>query len=134
MTKRRASAVRGVTTGADHVAGIGDLRVLLVEEDGAWHAQGLEIDCVAQGGSVERAKENFEVGLHAMIRENLKILGSIERLLTPAPPEIWKERLSPRARAKRLSHLSVHRIGRMSEVASLLPFDGIAYLRAEADA
>lgn len=77
--------------GSTHAVGLGDLRVLLVQEGDVWYAQGLEIDYVAQGASLEGAQSAFERGLALTIREHLKLFGDIQRLLTPAPRAVWDE-------------------------------------------
>ena len=74
-----------------HLVGIGDLRVMLVHENGSWFAQGMEIDYSSQGETVEEAKDNFARGLKLTIREHLKKYGGIDRLLAPAPADVWKE-------------------------------------------
>lgn len=93
-----------------HVVGIGGLRVMLIKEDQFWIAQGLEIDSLAQGSSKNAAKKNFEDGLRATIGEHLKIYGTIERLLSPAPKEVWQEFFAcdPSGR-QRYAQISVHR-------------------------
>ena len=133
MATRQASAVHTVTETGEHIVGIGDLRVVLLKEDGAWYAQGLEIDCVAQGPTIDEAKANFEIGLDATIRENLTIHGTIGPVLVPAPPEVWMDLLNPRARPRRFSSLSIHPIDRLSGVEGFLPFHGINYLQMEND-
>ena len=131
MSEQDATAVHIANESGDHVVGIGDLRVILIEEGGSWYAQGLEIDYVAQGSSISQAKANFETGLHATVSENLRIFGTIEPLLTPAPPEVWKDRLNPQSKAKRFYYASVHQLGTMDDVLDFLPFQGIDYLQAE---
>jgi len=131
MPNEDATALHIANKSGDHLVGIGDLRVILIKEAGSWYAQGLEIDYVAQGSSIDQAKTNFETGLHATIRENLKIFGTIEGLLTPAPVEVWKDRLDPHAKAKRFYYASIHQIGTMNDVLDFLPFQGIDYLEAE---
>ena len=130
MPNEDATAVHVADRTGEHLVGIGDLRVILVQEAGCWYAQGLEIDYIAQGESIDQAKANFETGLHATIRENLKIFGTIEPLLTPAPPEVWKERLHPNAEAKRLFDASIHPTSTMEDVQDFLPFKGIEYFQS----
>lgn len=116
--------------GSRHLVGIGNLRVVLVEEDGCWFAQGLEIDYASQGGTLEEAKKRFETGLEATIDQNLRVFGSIDRLLRAAPGEVWQELLAGpgnRVRA-RYSHVSEHVIqGRPK-----FPFAAIQFLQREA--
>lgn len=134
MSSEDATALHTRDKSGDQLVGIGDLRVILIREAESWYAQGLEIDYVAQGASIEQAKANFEIGLDATISENLKMLGTIEGLLTPAPVEVWKDRLNPDAKAKRLFYASIHQMSAMEDVANLLPFQGIEYLEAEGGA
>lgn len=92
-----------------HAVGIGNLRVMLIHEDGAWYAQGLEIDYCAQGESIEDVKSRFEQGLSVTLSEHLRVHGTIEGILVPAPREIWREFWTSEATAESLSHFSFHR-------------------------
>lgn len=134
MPVDNTAAVHAQTGDGGCIVGIGALRVLLIEEDSHWYAQGLEIDYVSQGKSIEESKKNFELGLTATIHENLRIHGTIEPVLAPAPVEIWKERLDPKAMAKRHSQISVHQIPTMQLAAAMLPFQTIDYLQTESHA
>jgi|SRR5579875_389764 len=87
---KQAFALHASSKNGDAV-GIGNLRVLLTDEEGAWFAQGLEIDYATQGVSFEDVKHKFEEGLRATIKEHLRIFGSIENLLVTAPDETWQE-------------------------------------------
>lgn len=107
MQNDNATVLHALTASGKHIVGIVDLRVRLTQEGDYWYAQGLEIDYVAQGDSIEAAKENFEIGLTSTLHENLKFHGSIEPVLIPAPVEVWEERLNPEASAKRFTHFSV---------------------------
>jgi len=71
---------------------VGDLRVIIcVEGDNEWYAQGLEIDYLAQGTSLEDVQDAFERGLKETISEHLKDSGDIRKLLTPAPADVWTD-------------------------------------------
>ena len=129
MSNQDTTAIHAVTDSGDHIVGIGHLRVILVSEDDHWHAQGLEIDYMAQGSSIDEAKSNFETGLLVTIEENLRINGSIELLLNVAPPEVWKDLLDPSARLKIFTQLSVHERDDMAGFRGLLPFQAINYLQ-----
>ena len=109
----------------DHVVGIGNLRVFIVQEGDYWCAQGLEIDYVAQGESIEEAKEAFESGLTATIHANIKRHGTIEHVLKVAPSEIWAEIYAPEVLPHLYSQVSLHEI-------ESLPFHGIQYLQRQA--
>lgn len=115
------TAIHGVSGEGDHIVGIGNLRVFIVKEENFWYAQGLEIDYVAQGKTIEDAKKAFEKGLWVTIHENLQIHGTIEPVLKVAPQEIWQKVLSPHYR---FTQVSVHQIESMPG----FPFGGIGYL------
>ena len=73
------------------MVGIGNLRVMVFNDDGSWFAQGLEIDYFSQGDSLEDVKARFEGGLCATFSEHLKTHGTIEGVLKVAPQEVWQE-------------------------------------------
>ena len=54
-----ATAIHGVSQEGDHLVGIGNLRVLIEKEGNFWFAQGLEIDYVAQGDTMEAVQKEF---------------------------------------------------------------------------
>lgn len=97
-----------VSTSDGHVVGIGNLRVAIESDGKSWTAQGLEIDYIAQGDSLEDAKKQFEDGLSCTINQHLRVYGDIDRLLSPAPREVWKEVLNPKAIRARYSQISIH--------------------------
>lgn len=129
MSNQDTTAIHAVTDTGDHIVGIGHLRVLLVAEGEHWHAQGLEIDYMAQGSTIDEAKVNFETGFLVTIEENLRVHGSIEPLLNVAPPEVWKDLLDPSARLKIFNQLTVHERDDMAGFKGLLPFQAINYLQ-----
>lgn len=105
--------------GDDHVVGIGNLRVMLFNDDGSWFAQGLEVDYFAQGSTLEDAQKRFQDGLWETIDYHLRIYGDITRVLQVAPAEAWKEFFGKSAMLKkRFTQLSIH-----TGVASHLPFE-----------
>lgn len=134
MANRQAAALQGGPGAGEPNVGIGNLRVVLLREEGAWYAQGLEIDCVAQGLTIDEAKANFEVGLRATIRENQTIHGTIRPVLVPAPREVWMDLLDAEARPRRFSSLSTHPIESDSAGRGFLPFGGIDYFESPSDA
>lgn len=104
-----------------HVVGIGSLRVQIDKDGSCWYAQGLEIDYLAMGHTEAQARKHFEDGLAATVHEHVRIHGHIEHLLTPAPPEVWKEVMQ----ARRYSQVSVH----YTPAQNLnLPFGKIDYI------
>ena len=118
--------------GVHHVVGVGNLRVVIVQDGEAWFAQGLEIDYAAQGDTIADARKQFTDGLCATTHEHLRIYGTIERLLKLAPTELWRELLlSTSAIPNRYSQLSVHAVVQETlpaEIRDVFPFDGINYL------
>jgi hypothetical protein len=73
-----------------HLVNIHALRVLLFQEGDHWIAQGLEVDYTAAGDSVNDVRMRFEQGLGLTIGAHLEKYDSLDRLLKPAPAEIWK--------------------------------------------
>jgi hypothetical protein len=106
----------------DHEIMIGNLRVVLVPDGGMWFAQGLEIDYAAQGTNIDDAKKCFESGLTSTVEQHLKVYGSISKLLTSAPDEIWKELLFARGAVRHsYSNVTTHQ----------LPFERIDYIERQ---
>ena len=134
MLQDNSTTVRATTKQGQPIVGIGDLRVVLTQEGNYWYAQGLEIDYVAQGDSIEVAKKNFETGLASTFHENLRIHGTIQPLLVPAPVELWKERFNPGSSTKRYAHIPIHGIRSLAQLEHALPhrlpFQAIRYLQA----
>jgi hypothetical protein len=132
--RKSATAIHGSATtkdGSAHVVGIGNLRVILTEEDGSWFAQALEIDYFAQGDSLGDVKHRFEQGLMMTIHENLKVFGNIEGVLISPPGEVWKELVA--CKPVGFSQVSVHLFREKQANMPLgFPFDGIQYLERAA--
>ncbi len=114
--KKTTAAIHGKMKDGTDVVGTFHLKVFITTEGGHWVAQGLDIDYLAQGKSIEDVKTQFEDGLTATIHEHLKIYGSIEKVLVPAPADVWKEffhnstKPNPKIRRKEFSQVSVHRL------------------------
>jgi hypothetical protein len=125
ITKARNANARAITVSASgtHVVGIGNLRVAIESDGKSWTAQGLEIDYIAQGSDLEDAKKQFEDGLACTIHQHLRIYGDIDRLLSPAPREVWKEVLNPKAIRARYSQISVHAV-----IKEAFGFEQVDYL------
>lgn len=86
-----------------------DLRVIIVREgDCDYYAQGLEIDYLAQGSTLDSVQKAFERGLKLTIEEHLKAYGTIKYLLQPAPAEVWRELLT--GDGYKFHQLAVHQI------------------------
>lgn len=112
-----------------HFVGIGNLRVVIVQDGSSWFAQGLEIDYAAQGTSEEDVRKQFEDGLYCTIHEHLTVNGKITNFLKPAPPEVWQEMLYDSvADVNRYSQLSWHETVLEKRVENT-PFQGIKYLQ-----
>jgi hypothetical protein len=120
-----------VDDGFHGVVGIGNLRVLLVQDGNFWFAQGIEIDYGTQGDSIDEAKENFEHGLAASIDLNLKIHGNIDPLLVPAPASVLIEAAHKKNSIEFYSQISVHEIVG-AQAQESLPFSGIKFFKVHA--
>jgi hypothetical protein len=105
------------------------LRLRLVDHQRAiaqmWYAQGLEIDYAAQADSVPAVKTLFEEGLEATAHENLRVFGTIDKMLKPTPPEVWRDMIYGRYTQKRSFY---HSQVLFHEQNKELPFDGISFL------
>ena len=125
IRKARNADARAITAsdGDTHVVGIGNLRVAIETDGKSWTAQGLEIDYIAQGIDMEDAKKQFEDGLACTIHQHLRIYGNIDKLLSPAPRDVWKEVLNPKAIRARYSQISVHEV-----IKEAFGFEKVDYL------
>lgn len=125
------------TDGSKHVVGVKDLHVMLLKDGKGWFAQGIEIDYAAGGESLDEAKKNFEDGLAMTIKEHLARHGTIDKLLTPAPPASWKEFYDSPMDAKALySTVQAYEILKraISEDAARklpFPFGAVRFIKAE---
>jgi len=131
--KTASGAVAAHVSDADgevHGVGIWDLQVLLVKEGKFWIAQGLQIDYITQGETLEDAKKNFEEGLESTIDLNLRMYGNIDGLLVFAPNSVLQEAAKKKDSIKLYSQETLHEVGPKSQLA--LPFDGISYLVSQA--
>lgn len=112
--------------GAEHLVGIGNLRVVVFNDDGSWFAQGLEIDYFAEGQTLEEVQARFRDGLSATIDYHLRLYGDIDGVLQVAPPEVWKEFIGGSATLrKRYSQVSFH--AGQGDVLAYLPFAGVDF-------
>jgi len=124
-----AEAIHAVHKGSNsHFVGVGNLRVMLVQDGELWFAQAMEIDYAAQGRTLQETQKNFEEGLRLTIHAHLREYQSIEKLLVPAPAETWTEFLKMAAAQRfRYTQVSIHQLG--EEFAELKDLFGqIAYL------
>ena len=87
-----------------------NMKVWICKESGHWIAQGLDMDYISQGNTLEECKQSFEDGLTATIHEYLKI-GELTKFFTP-PEHAWNEfSNSPHPPLKmEYSQVSIHRI------------------------
>lgn len=78
--------------GSAHAVGLGDLRVMIIcDDEQEWYAQGLEVDYIAQGTSLDDVQRSFEIGLEKTIDAHLQLHGHILNLLKAAPSKVWDE-------------------------------------------
>jgi hypothetical protein len=116
--------------GAHDLVEIGDLRVLVMQDGDWWFAQGLEIDCSAQGKSEEDVKEAFVQSLVATSHAYLAELGSIQKFLRPAPPEVLRDLVGAGVKGMlKVSTLTAHELEPIKPVREVLPFSGITFFR-----
>jgi len=118
-----ATALDGHTSDGSRVAGYENLRVLITKQDGAWLAQGLEIDYAVDGETVAEVKQRFETGLAMTIESHLRVNGHIRELLRAAPPEYWVEYFDPKHTLHRHTHTQIL----FAQLQQHLPFDKIVY-------
>lgn len=107
------SALHLSTADGLNLVGIGNLRVIVKNDNGRWSAQGLEIDYAVDGGSFEDVTREFAMGLALTFDEHLRVFGNIKNVLKTAPPEAWAEFFEGVLSDKyELSHsqLSIHQI------------------------
>jgi len=111
--------------GASHM---GSLRVHVVYDDGAWFAQGLELDYASEGTTLAQAQEHFERGLMSTVLLNTtgdseaQKEAKIRSLLSPAPKSVWDECLQDVLAGR------IKPDRRTSDAVRLLPFDSVLYL------
>jgi hypothetical protein len=113
VTGTGASAQQFVHGDGRHVVEIKNISVAIYQKGKRWIAQGVEIDYIAQGNSVDDVKRAFEIGLEATINQHLKIHGDIDRLLKFAPDNVllrvFKRILhNPTSISATYSQVSVH--------------------------
>jgi hypothetical protein len=127
LSKKYSSAMafHGKAKDGTDIVGIGNLRVVIVKDADLWFAQGLEIDYAVEAKTLPAVKKLFAKGLASTVCENLNQFGSIEKLLKPAPPEVWKEMVlgpfTPGKKSFLHSQISFH------EQLKALPFKGIDF-------
>ena len=104
------------------------LRVLITTQDGAWLAQGLEIDYAIDGTSIPDVKKKFQTGLAMTIESSLRVIGNINDLLRIAPQERWAAYFDAKHRLHRFTHSQV----RIRQLQQHLPFDQIVWVEPPA--
>jgi hypothetical protein len=119
-------------------AAVKALHVLLCEEDGAWTAQGVEIDYAACGGSIEEATKNFGEGLALTIFQHLLIRGNLEKVLQFAPKEVLDEwQKTPPAAIQEIGFVAMAKafqeakVPQSEDVAMKFPYEGMYFIKPE---
>lgn len=115
------TAIHG-TDGSTHLVGIGNIKVIICQDDDAWFAQGLDIDYAANGHSLEQVKKNFQIGLKGTIDLHIKAYGNIEKFLKVAPQDVWDE-LRTAGDHYRYSQVSFH-----EDLSKTLGYQGINFI------
>lgn len=120
------------------IASVKALHVLLCQEDGAWSAQGVEIDYAACGNSVEEATKNFVDGLAHTVVQHLLIRGNLDKVLKWAPKEVMEEWLkTPPAAINKVGFEATAKafeganIQEPQKAAAKFPFDGFQFIQPE---
>jgi hypothetical protein len=110
-----------------HAVGILNLDVAIVPDGRFWYAQALQIDYGAQGTSVQDAKSQFEAGLRATLHHNIRMFGTIAKLLRVTPMEVWMDLMqTAKSQHKVYSQVSFHEI--IKDIPDdVLPFETITY-------
>ena len=112
-----------------HAVVVQALRVVLVQDNDGWFAQGLELDYAASGHDLDDVKQRFEQGLAATFNEHLRIYGTVENFLKVAPQDAWDLWLNADERYS-FTCTSLHDLADAIEPETpRLPFSGIAYLQ-----
>lgn len=75
-------------TGDQHLE-ISGLKIWIHRSGKYWVAQGLDIAYVAAGNSIADAKSLFLVGLNATLIDHMRFYHSVDRIIRPAPIEVW---------------------------------------------
>lgn len=107
------SALHASTADGLNLVGIGNLRIIVKNDDGRWSAQGLEIDYAVDGGSFDDVTNEFAHGLMLTIDDHLRVFGHIRNVLKTAPQEVWTEFFEGVLGDKfevKASQLSIHQI------------------------
>ena len=121
--------VEGEIDSGQIAVGLRNLHVRITHDGDYWFAQGYEIDYAAEGSSLDDVKKRFQCGLSSTILEYLKILGTAEKLLTPAPQETWQSLKDAPGSGHTYSQQGVYTFEDPSIMDSL-PYPAIEYFTA----
>ena len=128
--KSASASTIHIKDGDNHLVGIGNLKVVIVQDGNSWFAQGLDIDYAAEGKNLESVKKAFETGFCATIHEHLKVYANLDKFLVPAPSEIWKEMLYDQCTGvNSYTQVSLHNLA--AKAKTHFPFTGIEYIQRE---
>ena len=137
----KAQATYDVSNKEAMHASVKSLHVLLCQEDGAWSAQGVEIDYAASGANVDEAIKNFAEGLALTVAQHLVIHGNLNRVLGFAPKEVLIEWLkTPPAAIREVGFVATieafkeAKVPKAEERAKAFPFEGFHFVKPEREA
>lgn len=118
-----------IDDGDKHVVAA-QLRVLITPSaDGGYVAQGLEIDYVATGGTIEEAQNRFVEGWVRTVRALIDRGRSLDAMFkSQTPREIWRQYLDSDRRDLLTCATVLDLSDRLPEGA---PFHGLAFCRPE---
>lgn len=124
--------VQHIALGKEQRLAILALKAFLVQDNGMWFVQGLDIDYSACGNTEKEAMDNFAKGLAGTLITHIEKYGNINRVNKKASQAVWDEF----AEVKEHFELEFTMIRVTQEAEPVFPkithwpYDGIAYARA----
>ena len=105
---------KGVNKEVLAIVGAFHMKVWISHEKDHWIAQGLDMDYIAQGDTLEEVKKEFEDGVTATIHEYLKT-GNLKDFFS-TPESIWAEFLGSSRPSMKMeySQVSIHKLPKLN--------------------
>jgi hypothetical protein len=97
------------------------LRVFVVPDEGAYFAQGYDVDYFASGATQEEAERNFEAGLETMVQLHMRKFGNLDHLKA-APSKV-----SDKYATNHLPHMVVHELASIKSAVPEFRFSTVLY-------
>jgi len=105
-------------------SGLLGLRVAVVQDEGSWFAQGLDVDYFAAGATLEEAERNFEEGLATTVKYHLQKFSNLDKL-RPAPEEVVVE-----YQERRWPHVRPGKLDKVKNVAPNFAYSTVRYFES----